>query len=241
MYDQNYHSLIKTALELYIKYNLDIQRDNLWEYAMSFATKEDIDPDQFQEFDLIFRLNGLDIKQFAHDLKIVLEKSDFKKNTLRLIGVRDSCKTLLANCIVAPFIACRGNNHCSESEFYLSNYLCKSIIKVDELYVTVATAEDMKSVLAGEPIDISKKFNDQQLMCRTPVIVTGNHRKLGRGHLPPLDENALDSRCFIYRFPTAYKPKVKLTFSQFYKYLDCYINYYTTYVPVPVPINKELI
>lgn len=224
LHDQNYHALIKTAIEIYKKQLLDIQRADLYAYAVNNAKKHPIDPLQFNELKTIFAVNRIDPRKFASNLKFILDKTDPKINTLRLIGVPNSCKTLIANCIIDPFVACRGNNHGSENEFYLSGYLCVSVVKIDELYITIATCEDMKSILGGEPIDIAKKFNDKQLMCRTPFFLTNNQRRLGRGHLPAGDEAALDLRCIIFNMPTTYRPTVRINSVQFYLFIDYHLN-----------------
>lgn len=215
----NYHDLIKTALELHIKLNLDCQRKNLWRYACDRALKCEVDSQQFDEFDKIFELNNIAPWNFAFSVKSILEKTEPKKNSLRITGLPDTCKTLLSNLIVEPFIVCRMNNHGSENEFFMSNMLNKSIIQCEELYITVATAEDFKSVLGGQPLDIAKKFNEKQCLQRTPVIITSNYERFGRGHIPPTDENALIIRCYSYQLNKKYKPLCKLEWQQFYLYL----------------------
>lgn len=198
---------------------LDCQRECLWKYATKIASKCKPDIEQFTEFEKIFVYNRIDKRDFAYSVKCILEKSQPKLNALRLIGLPDSCKTLLSNCIVEPFICCRMNNHGSENEFFMSNMLNKAIIQCEELYITIATAEDFKSVLGGQPIDIAKKFNEKQLLQRTPCIITSNYERFGRGHIPPTDENALAIRCYTYRFNHKYKPLVYLEWQQFYLFL----------------------
>lgn len=209
---------------MHIKLNLDRQRENLWKYAVDLATKFALDGPQIEIFEYIFRINNINPKEFALCLKFILEKKEFKINTLRIVGLPNSCKTLISNCIVEPFICCRMNNKGSENEFYLSNMLNKSIIQCEELYLTVATCEDFKSILGGQNIDIDKKYNDKQMLTRTPVIITTNYERFGRGHIPPLDENALASRCFSYRMNSSYRPPIKLEWHQFYLYLLSYLE-----------------
>lgn len=219
----NYHDLIKTGLELYIKFNLDIQRLDMFKFAGHEALKECPDLEQFNQLDLIFKVNNICPRNFAKSLKEILNKETNKINCLRLIGVPNSGKTLLANLICEPFIVCYNNNHGSENEFYLSNMLNKSIILCEELYITIATAEDMKSVLGGQPIDVAKKFNEKQLLSRTPVIITSNYEKFGRGHLCPTDEKALSLRCHTFNFRATVKPTCKILSNQFYLYILSHI------------------
>lgn len=215
-----YHELIKTALELNIKKSLDEQRSNMWIYACKLAAKNQTPcPKQFECFDYIFNSQGINPKYFAKCLHSILMKTESKINCLRIIGVPNSGKTLISNCIVEPFICCRMNNHGSENEFFMSNMLNKSIIQCEELYITIATAEDFKSILGGQPLDIAKKFNEKQLLSRTPVIITSNYSRFGRGHVPPTDEAALVLRCFDFRFSVKVCPPMKLEWQQFYLYM----------------------
>lgn len=215
----NYHELIKTALELYVKEKLDCQRKDMFRYATLNALKEPLIIEQYNEFKRLFHNNGINPKQFCADLYNILNKKHNKINSLRLIGRPNTGKTLIANCIVAPFICCYMNNHGSENEFFISNMLNKAIILCEELYLTVATAEDFKSILGGQNIDIAKKFNEKQLMMRTPIIITSNYDRFGRGHLPPCDESALCLRCKTYVLNSEFKPDCQLSWQQFYHFL----------------------
>lgn len=215
----NYYELLKTALELSIKYDLDSQRADMWEYAIAKSREYPMEPAQVNEFKNIFKMNNIDLKLFAKNLKLILNKEVFKINTLRILGKPGTCKTLIADCIVGPFVHIVLNNHGSEGQFYLSNMLNKAIIQCEELYLTTATAEDFKSILGGHPIDVDKKFLEKQLMQRTPIIVTTNYTKFGRGHLSPLDEGALACRCITYRFDCEYKPTIPLNFANFYYFI----------------------
>lgn len=215
----NYHELIKTAIELHIKQKLDDQRLNMWKYACNAVKNVIPDPNQFEALDFIFNVNNVSPKEFAANLKSVLEKTEKKINAIRIVGLPNTCKTLISNCIVEPFICCRMNNHGSENEFFMSNMLNKAIIQCEELYITIATAEDFKSVLGGQPIDIAKKFNEKQLLMRTPVIITSNYDRFGRGHIPPTDENALALRCFNFRFNCPVLPKITINWQQFYLFM----------------------
>lgn len=213
-----YHELIKVAIELRSKELLDMQRENMMGYVAKLVENIPIDYEQFANFSEIFTINNIMPFEFAEYLAFLLLKSDHKINAMRFFGVPNSCKTLIANCISAPFVCCYMNNHGSENEFFLSNMLNKSIIHCEELYVTTATCEDFKCILGGQPLDVSKKFNEKQLLSRTPIIITTNHTKFGRGHLGLIDEEALRLRCYNFNFVKEFKPSCTLTWQQFYKY-----------------------
>lgn len=188
-------------------------------YVIELYLNTPIDPAQQAEFKHILTINKIDINLFCKQLICVLRKTDFKINAFRMFGKPDTCKSLLANCIVAPFVCCYMNNHGSENEFFISNMLNKSIVLCEELYITTATAEDFKSILGGQNIDVDKKYNEKQLMCRTPIIITSNYERFGRGHIGELDEQALRNRCFSFTFNVTYKPSIKLSCDQFYLFV----------------------
>lgn len=196
-------------MELYTKEMLTIQRSNRWEWFIKSAIHSV--PAEVEELRNMFRVQKININCFANSLFRVLMCCDEKINCLRLLGVANSGKTLIAQLIVSSFISAYVNNHNSENEFYLSTFLNKAICLCEELMITPATAEDFKSILGGASLEISKKYTNKQILTRTPIIVTSNHRNFGRGHLNPVDEQALTKRCFDYYFVTPYKPKVHIT------------------------------
>lgn len=215
----NYRDFINTALEINTKYKFDAQRKNRWLYACGLAFTGSRDKRQINEFYKLFEKNNINPKKFALDVIDLLTCTHYKKNTLKLHGAPNSCKSLIAKFICEPFLTCHINNHNSENEFYLSNAIMKVIIWADELFLTPATAEDFKGVLGGQPVDISQKYVSKQVLERTPVIITSNYDKFGRGHLPDVDEIALNNRCYIYRFTIAFEPAIKLNFENFYYFL----------------------
>lgn len=217
---KDYNEAIETARLLYVKKQLECQRVDRWNYALEQLDSFALDEEQYHAIDYILKINQINPVTFAKDVKDILQCKHSKINALRLWGVPNSGKTLLANCIVSPFVVCYMNNHGSENEFFMSNMLNKSIILCEELYITIATAEDLKSVLGGQPIDIAKKFLEKQTLKRTPVIITSNYERFGRGHLAPTDENALKLRCKNYHFRTPVSPPCMITWQQFYLYVN---------------------
>lgn len=215
----DYIPLIKTGIELYVKECLDLQRKNLFKYACNIALKSDVDERQQNEIHRLLTSNCINIQDFCVKFRKFMECSEIKINGFRIYGAPNSGKSLIANCIVKPFICCFMNNHGSENEFFLSNMLNKAIILCEELYITIATAEDMKSVLGGQPIDIAKKFNEKQMLSRTPCVITSNWPRFGRGHIPQTDEEALTLRCFNFVFNCQFVPACKIEWQQFYLFV----------------------
>lgn len=211
-----YQELLSAARTLYIKRELTEQRKSRWNFVMEKLQNYEPNPAEIQEVENLLFKNKISLLKFALDVHSILEMTHPKKNTIKLWGVPDSGKSLIANAIVKPFIVCYMNNHGAENEFFISNMLNKSIVLCEELYITTATGEDFKSILGGQPIDIAKKYDEKQLMARTPIIVTSNYAKFGRGHLPATDENALNIRCHVYQFLSPYKPSLYINWWNFY-------------------------
>lgn len=199
---------INLALDLYVKDCLSLQRRNPWEWLISF---QDFKIEEEYELLTWFCAQNINPERFVEAVHDVLNSKEFKKNSLKLWGISNSGKTFIARLLCKYFVCALVDNHASEQPFFFSNFLNKSIILIDELYVTSATCEAYKSILGGAPIDVDKKFNHKQLLQRTPVIITSNFKKFGRGHLPQIDEDAFETRCYMFNCDTIYKPKVTVT------------------------------
>lgn len=223
-YSPTYQEIIKSAINLEKKYQLEVQYKDRWKYGINYANPKP-NWEAFQEIEHILRSNRIDKTEFRQAIRDVLEMKDPKINAIRMWGAPNSGKTLLANCICEPFITCYMNNHGSENEFFISNMLNKAIILCEELYITIATAEDFKSVLGGQPLDIAKKYEEKQILQRTPVIITSNYERFGRGHLNPVDERALTLRCKNFEFNVPVKPACKITSKDFWAWMCVYPGY----------------
>lgn len=203
---------LNLALELFNKDSLELQKRNRWQWLINDANCH---IEQCGELARLLNRNNIDVTEFVKCIFNVLNCIDEKKNCLRLIGIPNSGKTLIAQLICQKFLCAYVNNHNSENEFYLSCFLNKSICLCEELMITPATAEDFKSILGGMPLLISKKYNEKQVLARTPIIVTSNHEKFGRGHLNPADEEALSKRCYTFYFNHIVKPECHIDVESF--------------------------
>ena len=154
-----------------------------------------------------FRKNSIDPASFVEDLFKVLRQDEYKMNTFRITGAPDTGKSLILRAVVEPFIAnIQGVSGCA-SEFYFADMVNKSVILLEELWVTDATADDFKSLLSGYPFQVAVKHsNHRETILRTPVLVTSNHAEFGKGYLNPTDEEALGRRCYTYRFDVKFEP-----------------------------------
>lgn len=219
--DQQFNTCLQTAFELYIKDCLELQRRDRWEYLMSFAN---YDAEQEYELVRLFATQGIDPTVFARNLKAILNCTYTKLNCLKIWGVPDSGKSLFSHLLAETFIVCYMNNQGSANQFYLSNMLNKSLIICDELFLTPGTADDFKSVLGGAKVDVDKKNKEKQILSRTPIIITTNYRKFGRGLLHHEDEVALAKRCISYHFYYEFTPSCRIEVPAFAHFLFLCLN-----------------
>nr|QJI53746.1 MAG: nonstructural protein 1 [Densovirinae sp.]QJI53761.1 MAG: hypothetical protein [Densovirinae sp.] len=210
--DIKYPKYIQPAIDLYIKDNIEIQRRDRWEYLLAFSK---YNYQEEAELLRLFATQRINVIDFARNLKTVLNCEHPKINMIKMWGAPNTGKSLIARLITENFITCFACMKNSENEFSMSNFLNKAVILCDELYITRNTIEDYKIICSGAPHDLSKKFYDKQLLCRTPMIVTSNYCYYGRGHLPPVDEEALCTRAITYNFDSVFQPNVMITAPSF--------------------------
>ena len=101
-------------------------------------------------------------------LKKLLNCQETKINCLFLVGPSNSRKSFIAQSISSHFI--KGYASCANSlsEFPYDFFLNKSLVVLEE-------------PLAGANIQVGNKYMSKQDLCRTPILMIGNHNKLGKG------------------------------------------------------------
>lgn len=88
-----------------------------------------------------------------------------------------------------------------QGEYYFGDMIDKSIIVLEELWVTKSTVDDYKTILSGYDININQKHvTKRQKLSRTPCFITGNHSDIGKGLLNPIDLEAIHKRMIQYHF-----------------------------------------
>ncbi|GBO20247.1 hypothetical protein AVEN_188044-1 [Araneus ventricosus] len=201
---------IQVALDLFFKDSLELQCSNRWKWLLS---QEQGLPEQETEIVNCLLAQEINPVYFVKCVRDVLQcNPKLKINCIKLLGLPNSGKSLIAQLICRNFICSYNSNHGSEESFF-SNFLNRAIVLCEELYITKATVEDYKSILGGAPLDIEKKHVDKQILCRTPIIITSNYILFGRGYLAPVDENAFTSRCYYFEFTKEFKPSCTVTAS----------------------------
>lgn len=179
------------------KYFLDYQRKNRFEWLTQMADHNEY---QYTFLNEMFAHNGINTQDFASDVHAWMNCEHKKKNCLFLYGPPNTGKTMIAQLLTSVFLTGTMSLKGITSDFYFEPILNKSIAVLEELWVVPQVADDFKTIFSGQTLDINKKHTTMQKLCRTPIIVTSNHSRFGRGFLSGVDENALQNRCFKFEF-----------------------------------------
>lgn len=194
-FDANQRNILSLACEQAYKEQYDQERSNLWgamlqghEKGLSLSIEKILD------------LNHIDPHLFASSVRRWLLMGDKKKNTLMMIGLPNSGKTLLASCFRKKLLFRTWINSNSTSNFIYGNLAYCNLITIEEPFLLPTQLEDMKSLCSGAPLSVDMKYSQPIELRRTPVLITSNFENMARGYASPLSEEALRKRCFIFNF-----------------------------------------
>lgn len=202
---KNYKSLLASTQDQYNVVSYVRQRRDRLTHLFNSTVSDSSDNASIIEG--ILRRNGIAPEIFARDVFDWISCNHQKKNAFFIHGVKNSGKTLIAKLLCAPFVCHYATNQGIMNDFYYEGFLNKTIVHIEEPLFIPQIAEDMKSILSGAPISVNEKHKSaKQILQRTPVFMTSNHHKLGRGYLGVIDERALLARCYIYCFKYEYEP-----------------------------------
>lgn len=144
--------------------------------------------------------NAIEPIEFAQAIYDWLEQKDHKKNTLFIHGQISTGKTLLANAFRGCFLHRQISNSSVTGNFALGNCCQTHIIIYEEPFLHPLLAEDFKSLASGAEITCDYKFQVQQPLLRTPLLITSNTLQLGHGHVSAEVEEAIQKRSYIFHF-----------------------------------------
>ncbi|DAC81463.1 TPA_asm: NS1 [African termite bidnaparvovirus] len=191
-----------------------------WQVLLDFHQKCSFDDKECGEWAKWFHIQGIDPIQFINDLKSVLQCSHPKKNTLRIWGQASTGKTMIVRAIAKPFL-CHFQGMCgAHSDFAFEGFINIVVAVVEEAFFIPKEVEDWKTIMSGQSLTVNKKYQGKQTIHRTPVLMTSNHFKLGRGYVKLIDEHALQTRMFDYHANIVYSPEIKLTGAGFSAYVN---------------------
>jgi len=196
-----------------------------WSWFLSRASQ---DTSESAEWARWFTTQRINPQKFASDLKCLLTMNDFKRNCLRLWGPASTGKTLVIKAIASHFLAHYQGMCGAHSDFAHEGFINVAVAVVEEVFLLPKEADDWKSLMCGQNLSVNNKYKPKQQIKRTPILMTSNHYKLGRGYLKPHDETAFHTRMFDYPCNNAFEPKFMLTGPGFSRYISDVIGCNTT-------------
>lgn len=212
-FDEN----VKIATRYARKEKFTEEQAGLYEYFRRY-----VQPLENDFFDNLCKINNIDCSGFAKSVILWLSKKHPKRNTLKLIGIPNSCKTLIANIFREIFLCANWLNSSTGSAFNFGNLIYSSIIIIEEPFIPPTLLEDIKSVCGGAPLSVDVKYSAFEVLQRTPVLITSNFSALSRGHSPPVSETAIDVRSYVYSFNHVFIPSCTVTPGHFLYFLQKY-------------------
>lgn len=125
-------------------------------------------------------IDEMDGKQdFWETIYKILDRSYGKVNTLEIIGPPSCGKTLFTNFICDFFLAVGHiENFTRQNNFPLQSAYNQRILHWNEAQCEQSKLEDAKKILGGDPCAANIKYQDTQVITKTPVIITANRRHI---------------------------------------------------------------
>lgn len=123
-----------------------------------------------------YRHNKRNVIQFLHTVYLVVSKCNDKKNALLIIGPKNCCKSYFINTLGTFFI----NYGVMESPNRNNNFpfmdcADKRILVWDEASCDRYYYDSIKKLMSGEPLSVCVKFSGNQLVNKTPLIMSANN------------------------------------------------------------------
>lgn len=131
----------------------------------------------------IWGCEGIDSKkgkeEFWTTLYKILDRSYGKINTIEIVGPPSCGKTFFANFICDFFLAVGHiENFTRQNNFPLQSAYNQRILHWNEAQCEQSKLEDAKKILGGDPCAANIKYQDTQVITKTPVIITANRRHI---------------------------------------------------------------
>ena len=140
--------------------------------------------------------HSLDKEKFLTELYDVLTQRRSKINSFVLQGPSNAGKSYILRTLRYISVA-YGEIHAGDNNaFQFQNCINTNLIYIDEPRISPEIAEQMKLVLEGCPTKVKVKCKDDEILNRTPVIMTSNSNvwRWCAG-----EERAFKNRMFLYR------------------------------------------
>ncbi len=148
-------------------------------------------------------------------VETVMNKTHPKKNTLVMVGISNSCKSLMSKIITAPYttglVVKQG---LSSSPFNWQNLRYKNLAVVEEPLITPTEVETYKLLMGGERLEVQVKGQDMWELDRTPMVMTANG--VLSKWVNAVDLQAMINRTFYFECNYEMEPDCQITEQDWY-------------------------
>ncbi len=200
------------ALLEYIKSKNDnkILQKDYYELLETYCKDKPINKINEKWIEDLFKINNINFSQFMCEFIAVKNKDLPKRNTLVLLGIPNSGKSLLASMLTEPFNPTIINRQGENSVFYFQNLLHASLVLMEEPTIGPHNANTFKTLLGGEKYSTDVKNGVKQTIQRKPFVITSNEGELGES-CTQIDKGALQIRSFIHKFSKQINNQLDIT------------------------------
>lgn len=152
-------------------------------------------------FENIVTFNGFNREHFIEEIYNIMDTIHMKKNCILFKGPPNSGKTLLANSIVESALFFANVQQMSgRSPFEFQSMMHQRVILINEPKFSDITIETIKNICEGQAVSIDIKYMSNQVLPRTPLIITTNAPLCYYTTNRAINESALLTRSYVYEF-----------------------------------------
>lgn len=205
--------MVKAACRIAYKKKYEIEKEDPLYY---FRKKEDGNSSFFVK---LFLANNINPKKFAESFITWISRGHSRKNTLFLFGDIKTGKTLIAN-ILKDLYTYKTWVNSTTSTFSFGNLTYANLIHIDEPFLTPLVLEDFKSLTCGSTLTPDVKYEEPTPIKKTPLLITSNFEKLGRGYAPPLSEESIKDKSWCFHFSTKFDTQENISSKDFITFIQ---------------------
>jgi hypothetical protein len=150
----------------------------------------------------IMDFNNFDLMEFVGTIFDVMDRITNKRNAIMFKGPPNAGKTLVAESLAyACIFYCNVQSFSKGQQFPFMDAVGTRCFMINEPRFTDEYGETLKNILEGCPTHVNVKYESKQMLSRTPVLITSNHKlSMYLQQNPDVQERAFQARMFTFNF-----------------------------------------
>ncbi len=138
------------------------------------SNQEESKPENVEWLEMLLQENNIPVVNFLTWFIMIIDKKLPKINTFVIKGPPNTGKSMLINLLLQGYPQARISRQGELTPFYLQNLVSKPIGIFEEPRILPTTADDMKLLFGGEPLEVQVKNSDSEKLTRKPIFITSN-------------------------------------------------------------------